>query len=87
MDGGYHVFTHVQNGFMYLVALIDVYSRYAVGWALSNTLDTAFCIDALKSGMIFSSPEIVNSDQGCQFTSDDYVITGEQELFYLFRQI
>ena len=44
---------------MYLVALIDVYSRYVVGWALSNTLDTAFCIDALKSGMYFATPEIL----------------------------
>jgi putative transposase len=66
-------YLRMQNGFMYLVALIDVYSRYIVGWSLSNTLDTDFCMDALKSGFYFAKPEIVNSDQGCQFTSDDWI--------------
>lgn len=66
-------YLRMQNGFMYLVALIDVYSRYVVGWALSNTLETNFCIDALKSGMAFATPEIINSDQGCQFTSEDWI--------------
>lgn len=66
-------YLRMPSGFMYLVALIDVYSRYVVGWALSNTLETDFCIDALKSGMEFGMPEIVNSDQGCQFTSDDWI--------------
>lgn len=66
-------YLRMPSGFMYLVALIDVYSRYVVGWALSNTLETDFCIDALKSGLEFGMPEIVNSDQGCQFTSDDWI--------------
>jgi len=66
-------YLRVPNGFMYLVALIDVYSRYVVGWALSNTLDTEFCIDALKSGLAGALPEIINSDQGCQFTSEDWI--------------
>lgn len=66
-------YLRMPNGFMYLVALIDVHSRYVVGWSLSNTLDTGFCIDALKYGLAEAMPEIINSDQGCQFTSDDWV--------------
>jgi putative transposase len=66
-------YLRMSNGFMYLVALIDVYSRYVVGWSLSNTLETDFCIDALKSGFSYAHPEIVNSDQGCQFTSEDWI--------------
>ena len=66
-------YLRMPNGFMYLVALIDVYSRYVVGWSLSNTLDTDFCIDALKSGLTDALPEIINSDQGCQFTSEDWI--------------
>jgi putative transposase len=62
-----------QGGFMYLVALIDVHSRYVVSWELSNTLDTDFCLTALKKGLKYVVPEIVNSDQGCQFTSKDWV--------------
>src|SRR4029078_754816 len=66
-------YLRMPNGFMYLVALIDVHSRSVVGWSLSNTLHTGFCIDALKAGLADARPEIVNSDQGCQFTSDDWV--------------
>jgi putative transposase len=66
-------YLRMPNGFMYLVALIDVHSRYVVGWSLSNTLETEFCIDALKSGLECEKPEIINSDQGCQFTSDDWI--------------
>ncbi len=66
-------YLRMPNGFMYLVALIDVYSRYVVGWSLSNTLETQPCIDALKSGLAYAKPEIINSDQGCQFTSDEWI--------------
>lgn len=66
-------YLRMPTGFMYLVALIDVYSRYVVGWSLSNTLDTEFCMDALKSGLACAQPEIINSDQGSQFTSEDWV--------------
>jgi putative transposase len=66
-------YLRMAGGFMYLVALIDVYSRYIVGWTLSNTMDTAFCIDALKLGLAEACPEIINSDQGCQFTSSDWI--------------
>lgn len=66
-------YLRMPSGFVYLVALIDVYSRYVVGWSLSNTLETDFCIDALKSGLANAEPEIINSDQGCQFTSEHWV--------------
>ena len=59
-------YLRMPSGFMYLVALIDVYSRYVVGWSLSNTLETGFCIDALNLGLELAIPEIINSDQGCQ---------------------
>ena len=66
-------YLRTPKGFMYLVALIDVYSRYAVGWTLSNTLETGSCIDALKQGLMLAKPEIINSDQGSQFTSEEWV--------------
>jgi putative transposase len=59
--------------FVYLVALIDVYSRYIVGWSLSFELDTENCMDALEMALKGFKPEIVNSDQGCQFTSELWV--------------
>jgi putative transposase len=57
------------NGFMNLIAIIDVYSRFVLSWRLSNTLDTQFCEDALKEALACGKPEIMNTDQGCQFTS------------------
>ena len=66
-------YLRMEQGFVYLVALIDVYSRYVVGWKISTTLETTFCIEALKSGLMIAMPETVNSDQGCQFTSEDWV--------------
>lgn len=66
-------YLRMDTGFVYLVALIDVHSRYVVGWRISTTLETTFCIDALKSGLAIGTPAIINSDQGCQFTSDDWV--------------
>ena len=61
------------RGFMYLVALIDVHSRYVVSWELSNTLHADFCVEALKSGLKLAMPDIVNSDQGTQFTCQDWI--------------
>jgi len=52
----------LKQGFVYLVALIDVYSRYVVSWKISNTLETTFCVEALKSGLLVGRPEILNSD-------------------------
>jgi putative transposase len=66
-------YLRMQGGYIYLVALIDVYSRYIVSWSLSNTLETAFCIEALKWGLRDVCPEIINSDQGCQFTSKEWI--------------
>lgn len=66
-------YLRMRGGFMYLVALIDVYSRYIVSWSLSNSMETGFCLEALKKGLVYAQPEIINSDQGSQFTSDDWV--------------
>lgn len=66
-------YLRLNGGFMYLVAFIDVHSRYIVSWALSNTLETACCIEALKNGLTYAEPDIINSDQGCQFTSEEWV--------------
>ena len=59
----------LANGFMYLTAVIDWYSRYVLAWQLSNTLDTQFCVDALQAALRWGQPEIFNTDQGSQFTS------------------
>jgi putative transposase len=59
---------------MYLTAIIDWYSRFIVGWALSDTLDTAPVLDAVKQAIeAHGVPDTLNSDQGSQFTSDDYI--------------
>lgn len=58
----------MPKGFMYLVAVMDWYSRYVLSWRLSNTLDTSFCIEALDAALKRGKPEIFNSDQGAQFT-------------------
>jgi putative transposase len=60
----------VGRGFLYLVAIIDWFSRAVLAWRLSNTMDTAFCIDALDEALArFGRPQIFNTDQGSQFTS------------------
>jgi putative transposase len=64
----------LRKGFLYLVAVVDLFSRNVLGWKLSNSLDTEFCLDALE--MAFAGgrkPEIFHSDQGSQFTSSDFV--------------
>jgi putative transposase len=59
---------------MYLTAIIDWYSRYLVGWALSDTLDTAPVLEAVTTAISkYGKPDIINSDQGSQFTSTEYV--------------
>jgi putative transposase len=60
------------HGFMYLVAIIDWYSRYVVTWQLSNTLDGFFCLDALDLALAQARPEIFNTDQGAQFTALEF---------------
>lgn len=66
-------YLRMDKGFVYLVALIDVYSRYIVDWRLSTTLETTFCVEALKSALDKGKPMIVNTDQGCQFTSEEWI--------------
>lgn len=66
-------YLRMDKGFVYLVALIDVYSRYIVDWRLSTTLETSFCVEALESALDTGKPRIVNTDQGCQFTSEEWV--------------
>jgi len=62
----------MRHGFLYLVAILDWYSRYVVTWRLSNSLETAFCREALKEALRAGSPDIFNTDQGVQFTSDEF---------------
>jgi len=63
----------MRKGFLYLVAVIDWYSRKVLSWRLSNSLDADFCIEALNDALaLHGKPEIFNSDQGCQFTSDSF---------------
>ncbi len=62
----------MATGFMYLVAIIDWYSRYVLTWRLSNTLDGAFCLAALDHALETRQPEIFNTDQGAQFTAQAF---------------
>lgn len=63
----------MRKGFLYLVGIMDWYSRKILSWRISNTLDTKFCAEALEEALIrFGEPEIFNSDQGCQFTSNEF---------------
>jgi len=62
----------MARGFLYLVAIIDWYSRYVLSWRLSNTLDADFCIEALEEALTKGKPDILNTDQGSQFTSEAF---------------
>ena len=73
-------YIRLTHGFAYLTAIIDWYSRYVLSWRLSNTLETDFCIEALHEALQqYGTPEIFNSDQGSQFTSEEFVgvLTGK----------
>jgi len=70
-------YIRLMKGFVYLVAIIDWFSRYVLSWAVSVTLDGSFCLDALEEALRLGKPEIFNSDQGVQFTSEDF--TGRLE--------
>jgi putative transposase len=65
------------SGFMYLAAIIDWYSRYVISWRLSNTLDGSFCLEMLEEALGRGRPEVFNTDQGVQFTSQAW--TGRLE--------
>jgi putative transposase len=63
----------MQRGFLYLVAIMDWATRAVLSWRLSNTMDPGFCVEALKEALEnHGAPEIFNTDQGSQFTSDDF---------------
>ncbi len=66
-------YIRLERGFVYLSAIIDWHSRYVLSWRLSNTLDSAFCVEALKDALSKGKPEIFNTDQGVQFTSWDFI--------------
>lgn len=70
-------YIRMQRGFAYLVAVMDWFSRYVLSWRLSNTLDAAFCVEALDEALHGATPEIFNTDQGSQFTGGDF--TGRLE--------
>lgn len=66
-------YIRLTRGFVYLTAVIDWYSRKVLAWRLSNTLDSGFCVECLEQSLqAYGLPEIFNTDQGCQFTSDAF---------------
>lgn len=70
-------YIRMAQGFAYLVAVMDWHSRFVLSWSLSLTMELDFCIEALRSALRQGRPEIFNSDQGSQFTSEKF--TGELE--------
>jgi putative transposase len=71
-------FIRMQRGVLYLVAVLDWYSRYVLAWELSNTLDGRFCLEALERALQRGTPEIFTTDQGVQFTSQAFTRRLEQ---------
>jgi putative transposase len=65
-------YIRLHGGFIYLVAVMDWFSRYVLSWAVSITMDVGFCLEALDHALEVAQPEIFNSDQGAQFTSLDF---------------
>lgn len=63
----------VIGGYFYLVAFMDLYSRFVLSWKISNSLESVFCLEALEEALKFGTPSILNSDQGVQFTSHEYI--------------
>ena len=63
----------MAHGFLYLVAVMDWFSRYVLAWRLSNMLDSRFCVAALEDALCRGRPEIFNTDQGSQFTGDHFL--------------
>jgi putative transposase len=66
-------YVKLKKGFVYLAAVIDWKSRYVLSWKVSNTLTPDFCVEALKEALEYGTPEIMNTDQGSQFTSDEFI--------------
>lgn len=65
-------YVRLGKGFVYLTAVVDWYSRYVIAWRLSNTLTADFCVECLEEALEYGKPEIFNTDQGCQFTSEEF---------------
>jgi putative transposase len=70
-------YIRLRQGFLYLVAILDWHSRYVLSWELSNSMDASFCLTTLERALEQARPEIFNSDQGAQFTSQEF--TGRLE--------
>ena len=67
-------YIRLKGGYVYLVAIIDLYSRKVLSWRVSNTMDAEFCVAALEEAiLVWGTPAIFNTDQGSQFTSDAFV--------------
>lgn len=62
----------MPQGFLYLVAVMDWFSRYVLSWRISNTMDVSFCLEALQAALKTGKPDIFNSDQGAQFTCEAF---------------
>src|SRR5438477_8184453 len=65
-------YIRLRSGFIYLMAVIDWFSRYVLSWEISVTLDTSFCLEALDRALLIATPEMLNTDQGVQFTSAEF---------------
>jgi len=71
-------YIRMRHGFLYLIAIMDWFSRYVLSWELSNTLDVHFCLEALDQALRIAKPGIFNNDQGSQFTSSAFTGLLEQ---------
>ena len=65
-------YIRLHGGFIYLVAVMDWFSRYVLSWAVSITMDVSFCLEALDQALEVARPDIFNTDQGAQFTGHDF---------------
>ncbi len=65
-------YIRLGKGFVYLTAIMDWHSRYVIAWRMSNTLTADFCVECLQDALEYGKPEVFNTDQGCQFTSDKF---------------
>ena len=72
-------YVRLAHGFVYLVAIMDWYSRYVLAWRLSNSLETHFCLEALDQALAGATPHIFNTDQGAQFTSLEFTSRLDQK--------
>lgn len=72
MGCGHHIHFVLKQGFVFLVAIMDLFSRYIVSWRIFNTLEPDFCGEALKEALEQGKPEYFNTDQDSQFTYDGF---------------